>query len=59
MQSVEMLIACEKTVLAEAGILNSPFCREPGYSLSAAQLRELQEHMRSLGTLMLGEQWPA
>jgi 4-hydroxy-tetrahydrodipicolinate synthase len=53
MQSVEMLIACEKIILKEAGILTSAYSRAPAVQLDATQHRELREHIRRLGDLLL------
>jgi dihydrodipicolinate synthase/N-acetylneuraminate lyase len=53
MQSVEFLIACEKELLVEAGILGCAVCREPAYKLDATQRSELQWHKRRLGSVLL------
>jgi dihydrodipicolinate synthase/N-acetylneuraminate lyase len=49
MQSVEFLIACEKELLVDAGILDSAFCRAPAYTLDPTQRKELQWHRNRLG----------
>jgi 4-hydroxy-tetrahydrodipicolinate synthase len=53
MQSVEFLIACEKELLVEAGVLTSAFCREPAYALDATQRIELQWLRERLGDLLV------
>jgi dihydrodipicolinate synthase/N-acetylneuraminate lyase len=44
MQSVEFLVACEKALLVDAGIIDSAFCRAPSYALDSVQRKELQWH---------------
>jgi dihydrodipicolinate synthase/N-acetylneuraminate lyase len=53
MQSVEFLIACEKELLVQAGVITSAFCRSPGYTLDATQRGELQWHKQRLGDLLV------
>lgn len=53
MQSVEFLIACEKELLVEAGILGCAVGREPATKLDAAQRAELQWHKNRLGSALL------
>jgi 4-hydroxy-tetrahydrodipicolinate synthase len=57
MQSVEFLIACEKELLVEAGIMGCAICREPGYRLDGTQRAELQWHKRRLGSALLLAGW--
>jgi dihydrodipicolinate synthase/N-acetylneuraminate lyase len=49
MQSVEFLVACEKELLVDAGILDSAFCRAPSYTLDPTQRKELRWHRNRLG----------
>lgn len=42
MQSVEMLVAIEKTILKRAGLLTSAYCRSPRWTLDASHLEELE-----------------
>ena len=44
MQSVEMLISCEKLLLARRGIISSACSREPAFHLDSFQLAELERH---------------
>lgn len=53
MQSVEFLIACEKQLLADSGLLQSAFCRAPAYTLDATQRAELIRHRKRLDSLMI------
>ncbi len=48
MQSIEMLIACEKELLVLRGILPGASCREPAYHLDAAERAEIAGHARRL-----------
>lgn len=48
MQSVEFLIACEKQLLVEAGLLESAFSRAPAYRLDATQRAELAWHRQRI-----------
>ena len=48
MQSVEMLIACEKLLLVRRGIISSAYCREPAFHLDSFQLAELERHAKKL-----------
>jgi dihydrodipicolinate synthase/N-acetylneuraminate lyase len=48
MQSVEFLIACEKQLLLEAGVLQSTFSRAPAYTLDATQRTELAWHTQQI-----------
>lgn len=48
MQSVEFLIACEKHLLVEAGLLQSAFSRAPAYTLDATQRAELAWHTQRI-----------
>jgi 2-keto-3-deoxy-L-arabinonate dehydratase len=41
MQSVEQLVAVEKSLLTRRGVLESAYCRAPRWDLDAYQLREL------------------
>jgi dihydrodipicolinate synthase/N-acetylneuraminate lyase len=41
MQSVEMLVAVEKTILKRAGLLTSAYCRSPRWTLDVSNLAEL------------------
>jgi hypothetical protein len=50
MQSVEFLIAYEKQVLVERGILLSAYCREPAYQLDSIQKAELKTHQDRLAS---------
>lgn len=48
MQSVEFLIACEKQLLMEAGLLASTFSRAPAYRLDDRQRAELTWHRQRI-----------
>ncbi|MGH9402742.1 MAG: dihydrodipicolinate synthase family protein [Terriglobia bacterium] len=48
MQSVEMLIACEKLLLVRRGIFPSACSREPAFRLDSFQLAELERHSKAL-----------
>lgn len=48
MQSIEMLIACEKELLVRRGIVRTACCREPAHALDAVQRRELERHAARL-----------
>ena len=54
MQSVEMLIACEKLLLAGRGILATAYCREPAYHPDRFQLAELDRHTSNLAEWLPG-----
>jgi len=51
MQSIEMLIACEKELLVLRSILSTASCREPTYHLDQSEHRELVEHVQHLARL--------
>ena len=53
MQSVEFLIACEKELLVEAGILESALSREPSYKLDSIEHSELQWHKKRLDAWLI------
>jgi dihydrodipicolinate synthase/N-acetylneuraminate lyase len=48
MQSVEMLITCEKHLLVRRGIFSSACSREPAFHLDSFQLAELERHAMAL-----------
>ncbi|MGH9403938.1 MAG: hypothetical protein ACRD2P_17800, partial [Terriglobia bacterium] len=48
MQSVEMLIACEKLLLVRRGIFPSACSREPAFHLDSFQSAELERHAKAL-----------
>jgi dihydrodipicolinate synthase/N-acetylneuraminate lyase len=52
MQSIEFLIACEKELLLQRGILRSAYCREPAYCLDSTQRSELSAHAIRLTSLL-------
>ena len=54
MQSVEFLIACEKQLLVEAGLLESTFSRAPAYRLDATQRAELAWHRQRIRRWLIG-----
>lgn len=48
MQSVEMLIACEKLLLVRRDMISSTCCREPAFRLDNFQLAELDRYVKDL-----------
>lgn len=48
MQSVEMLISCEKLLLVKRGIFPSMCSREPAFHLDSFQMAELERHAMAL-----------
>lgn len=55
MQSVEMLIACEKLLLVRRGIIASAYCREPAFHPDRFQLAELDRHAGDLAEWLPGD----
>jgi dihydrodipicolinate synthase/N-acetylneuraminate lyase len=52
MQSVEMLIACEKLLLVQRGMIRTGYCREPAFHLDRFQLEELARHAGALPEML-------
>ncbi len=48
MQSVEMLIACEKLLLVKRGMISAAYCREPTFHPDRFHLAELDRHAEDL-----------
>ena len=47
-QSIEMIIKCEKTILASRGIIKTAYCRAESYKLDEHFERELNYYMRRI-----------
>lgn len=54
MQSVEMLIACEKLLLVRRGTIASAYCREPAFHLDSFQSAELERYAKDLAEWLPG-----
>ncbi|MBI3962114.1 MAG: dihydrodipicolinate synthase family protein [Deinococcus sp.] len=48
MQSIEMLIACEKALLARRRVIATAYCRQPAFALDQYHLAELERHVQDL-----------
>ena len=54
MKSVECLIASEKQLLQERGVIRSKYCRRPSYSLNPNEQAELARHTARLASWLVG-----
>lgn len=54
MRSIECLIASEKQLLKDRGIIQSKYCRRPSYNLGPAEQTELAEHASRVAPWLVG-----
>ncbi|WP_165767944.1 dihydrodipicolinate synthase family protein [Virgibacillus indicus] len=48
MQNVELIIQAEKEILYRRGIIKTPYCRSPKYSLDAEQHKQMNEYLKPI-----------
>ena len=52
MQSVELIVQAEKTILALRGIIASDRCRKPGWTLDREELAMIDRFMKEFASLL-------